>query len=487
MSRAILIPILFFVIAAPAFALGMDYPAGQPVKLHQAPAAVNDLINNANRIHGFFVNTEDFFFYAGDTAALESFLNRYAALEGILGHRLIVHPGKGVARSPWDGGEGMPCDWRLDVSRPTKWLLIVHVWTEGNVEMNRLTVPEGIRREQASDADSGIIRPSNRPNAVQRRMIARKYGMFIHFGLNTFHDLEWTDGTLPPSSYAPSAIDTDQWARTAREAGMKYVILTAKHHDGFCLWDSRYTDYDVGSSSNKTDVIAALSRSCQKYGIEMGLYYSLWDRHEPSYLEDETYVRYMIDQLTELLTHYGPVCELWLDGGWEKKREQWNIPAVYESVKRLQPGTAVGVNWTIGLPGNPDAREVSPEMQKEGYPIRYFPSDFRLGDPKLPGSPDPKLFRHGQDLYYLPFESTVCLNRGWFYNTSDTELKSLDELAALYERATAQDNILILNSPPNREGVMTEANVHRLTALADRLDLRPASVSPDEAKVSEGE
>ncbi len=278
----------------------------------------------------------------------------------------------------------------------------------------------------------------------------------------------WTDGTLPPESYAPKAVDTDQWVRTAKEAGMKYVILTAKHHEGFCLWDSRHTDYDVAASSNETDVVAALAASCKKHGIELGLYYSLWDRHEPRYKDDAAYVRYMIDQLTELLSNYGPVCELWLDGGWEKKREQWDIPAVYACVKKLQPDCAVGVNWSIGLPDNPDAHPVLPNDQQKGFPIRYFPSDFRLGDPYLPKKPDVKLFSHDGQLYYLPFESTLCLNDRWFYNTQDAGLKSVEQLADIYRQATNQDNILIINSPPNREGVMPARNVERLKEFSPR-------------------
>lgn len=315
---------------------------------------------------------------------------------------------------------------------------------------------------EPADVGDGVIRPGDRPNAVQQRMIDRKYGMFIHFGINTFHDQEWTDGTLPPASYAPKTVDTDQWVRAAKDAKMRYVILTAKHHEGFCVWDSAHTDYDVASSSNRTDVVAALAASCRTHGLELGLYYSLWDRHETTYRDDEAYVQYMLGQLTELLSNYGPICELWLDGGWDKKRGQWNIPALYALVKKLQPQCAVGVNWTIGLPGNPEAHAVKPNDQREGFPIRYFPSDFRLGDPYLPGISDPKRFSHEGELYYLPFESTLCLNDRWFFNTKDHGLKTVKELKAIYDQATAQDNVLIINSPPNREGVMSEANVQRL-------------------------
>lgn len=119
------------------------------------------------------------------------------------------------------------------------------------------------------------------------------------------------------------------------EAGFRYVVLVTKHHDGFCLWDSKYTDYDVASSPVPTDIIAAVAKACKKYGLQLGLYYSLWDRHEPSYKEADfsRYVDYMAHQLTELMSNYGPICELWFDGGWDKPAQAWDIPRLYKLVK----------------------------------------------------------------------------------------------------------------------------------------------------------
>src|SRR5579872_4487466 len=194
-------------------------------------------------------------------------------------------------------------------------------------------------------------RPSRKPSKEQLAQIERKYGMFIHFGINTFCDEEWTDGTRPPSTYRPPVIDADQWIATAKAAGMKYVILVTKHEDGFCLWDSKYTEYDVGSSPNQTNVVKAVARACKKYGIELGLYYSLWDRHlnpDPRDTSlDRTYNTYLIAQLKELIsiTHaYMPIVELWLDAGWEKPRSRWPIAAIYSTVKRLEPQCQIGVN-----------------------------------------------------------------------------------------------------------------------------------------------
>lgn len=325
-------------------------------------------------------------------------------------------------------------------------------------------------------AQSILPKPSKQPSKTQQKQIDRKYGMFIHFGINTFHDEEWTDGSKPVSSYAPTNIDAEQWIRTARDAGMKYVILITKHHDGFCLWDSKYTDYDVASSGNKTNVIEVVAKACKKYNIGLGLYYSLWDRKVNANVKDETqdrdYNTYMIRQLIELIdmTHkYVPVVEFWFDGGWEKANHRWPVNEIYQTIKSKDPQCQVGINWSIGEPGNPDKHPVLPEDQKEGYPIRYFPSDFRLGDPYLPAQNDPKLFSHEGKQYYMPWESTVCISQRWFYNTKDTTYKSIDELTDLYRVATCNDNILILNCPPNRDGKIRDKDIEVLMQLKKRI------------------
>lgn len=168
--------------------------------------------------------------------------------------------------------------------------------------------------------------PSTSPSVYQLAQIKRKYGMFIHFGINTFYDEEWTDGSKPASSFRPTAVDADQWISTAKEAGMKYVILVSKHVDGFCLWNSKYTDYDVASSGNKTNVIEAVARACKKYGVRLGIYYSLWDRHQNANLSDSSldkaYNAYIVNQIKEIIditNRYTGIVELWLDAGWEKK------------------------------------------------------------------------------------------------------------------------------------------------------------------------
>jgi alpha-L-fucosidase len=328
---------------------------------------------------------------------------------------------------------------------------------------------------QILSAQQGIIAPipSSTPSQYQLEQIGRKYGMFIHFSINTFHDVEWSDGTLSALSYNPTTVDADQWAKTAKEAGMSYIILVTKHHDGFCLWPSKYTDYNVANSGNTTNVIAALAKACNKYDIGLGLYYSLWDRHQNANTDDTTldkaYNKFMIGQLNELMTiakkYNTKIVEFWFDGGWVKPNSRWPVEEIYKTIKSKEPQCQVGINWSIGMPGNTDQHMVLPAQQKEGYPIRYFPSDFRLGDPYLPANPDPKLFTHNEKTYYMPWESTMCMSRNWFYNTKDTVYKSIDILAKDYKIATAQDNIFILDAPPNRKGQIRQKDITVLMAL----------------------
>ncbi|WP_156305973.1 alpha-L-fucosidase [Sphingobacterium endophyticum] len=320
--------------------------------------------------------------------------------------------------------------------------------------------------------------PSTQPNKFQQEQISRKYGMFIHFGINSFHDQEWTDGSMPASSYNPKAIDAKQWVETAKNAGMKHIILVSKHHEGFCLWDSKYTEYDVANSPNKTNVVEEVAKECKKQGIKLGLYYSLWDRKENPNVKDvsadQAYNAYMLKQLEELLDmtgKYSDIVELWLDGGWEKENYRWPAQDIYNLVKKKAPACQIGINWSIGSPENADKHAVLPDMQKEHFPIRYFPSDFRLGDPYLPSNPDPKIFSAQGNSYYMPFETTVVLGERWFFNTTDKKYKTLEELENIYQKATVQDNILILNVGPNRDGRVKDSDVDILMKLKEKLKL----------------
>ena len=321
------------------------------------------------------------------------------------------------------------------------------------------------------------------PTEAQKKQIARRYGAFLHFGINTFNDLEWSDGTLPVSSYAPDQIDADSWVRTVYEAGMNFVILITKHHDGFCMWDTKSTDYSVRMSPNRTDVVAEVAKACRKYGISFGLYYSLWDRNAVSYREDfaQGYISYMLRQLEELLDgRYGDVCELWFDGPWDKLCPEWRYDLIYDLVKRYQPDCQIGINHTIGNPGYGDPEEqFKPFNQHEGDPIRNFPCDFRLWDPhptRDGADTDPKHFTWEEERYYLPFEMTVCSKAGfsWFNSSVYQDKEQMDPayIAACYRKMASQDNIMVVNLPPDVHGRLSACDVENILKVADMLGIR---------------
>lgn len=310
-------------------------------------------------------------------------------------------------------------------------------------------------------------------NSLQINQIERGYGMFIHFGVNTFNEIEWSNGKLPASSFNPTNLDCDQWIKVAKEAGFRYVILITKHHDGFCLWDSKYTEYDVAAAPVKTDIVAEVAKACKKYGIKLGLYYSLWDRNFSGYKNDEKYNLYMKNQLTELMTNYGEICELWFDGGWDKKEASWDIPAVYKYVKEMQPKCLLTVNHSIGRPDNRNKKQ-EPVDFKDGDPIRYFPIDFRIKDPNFARWDDPKYYEFDKNLYYLPFEHTICLSDrwNWFQKKKVLAARPLDELEELVYWGTANNNIMIINVPPDPTGQIRTNEKNRIFELADRLGIR---------------
>jgi alpha-L-fucosidase len=332
------------------------------------------------------------------------------------------------------------------------------------------------QKTSLANPENQYITPSDKPNKTQLLQIKRAYGMFMHFGINTFSGDEWSDGTVPADIYNPNDLDCDQWVRVARDAGFRYVLLTTKHHDGFCLWDSKFTDYDVASSKVKTDIVASVSKACKKYGLEFAVYYSLWDRHETSFKDKDPqkYVEFMKNQLTELLTNYGPICELWLDGGWARKQNEWGIDQVYDLVKKFQPNCSVSVNHTIvKVEGKRDFTPPDSMTVDNKYFFQYFPSDFRLWDPKIAHKLDKKQYLHNGESYYLPYEHTICISREWtwFKKPNSSLVRDLDELEELFYWCTDNDNMLVVNVPPDNTGRIGESEANTVIALGQRLGI----------------
>lgn len=271
-----------------------------------------------------------------------------------------------------------------------------------------------------SQAIPAPLRPSPTQLAWQRM---HRFAVFHHFGVNTFNDREWSDGTLAAATFDPTALDADQWVTAARAAGAAHVILTAKHHDGFCLWPTATTDYLVASSpwrEGTGDVIAEVAAACRKQDLGLGLYLSPWDRHHPSWANDHAaYDQMYLQQLTELCSNYGELCEVWFDGaGSEQHPYDWDT--IMTVVETLQP-TALVFNM-----GRPTIRWVGNEDGLASDPCWYVvdathKSMFDTGSDKL------------ENARYLPPECDVAIRRHWFWHADDRQtLKSLQHLVAIW-------------------------------------------------------
>ncbi|MFI1188313.1 alpha-L-fucosidase [Streptomyces californicus] len=293
---------------------------------------------------------------------------------------------------------------------------------------------------------------SVKPTAAQLAWQEAGFALFLHFGINTFNGREWSDGTLDPATFHPTGLDARQWVKTAVEAGAGQVILTAKHHDGFCLWPTDTTDYSVASSpwrDGRGDVVADLAEACREADIGLGLYLSPWDRNASCYDDPEAYDDFYTRQLTELCTRYGPLTELWFDGaGSENRSYDWD--AVMAVIDAHQPDAMV---FNMGRPtirwvGNEDGLAVDPCWYvTDTTGISVYDDDTRRLDGQC----------------YLPPECDVPIRRHWFWQPDDLHtLKSRDHLLAIWYRSVGLGAGLLLNVPPDRRGLIDEADRTRL-------------------------
>jgi alpha-L-fucosidase len=323
--------------------------------------------------------------------------------------------------------------------------------------------------------------PSRRPRPTASQLLWQRdeLAMFIHFGVNTFTDREWGDGTESPAIFNPTALDARQWASTARAAGFKAMILTAKHHDGFCLWPTATTRHSVVASpfrGGRGDVVREFVDACAIEGLRVGLYLSPWDRNHPTYGDSAAYNDVYAAQLTELLTQYGPIHEVWHDGangeGPNGKRQEYDWPRVWALVKRLQPEAVIfsdagpDVRWIgneIGVAGETNWSMVRPEI----VPV-----------PGLSGDEVMRSLQQGDrdGTVWRPGETDVSIRPGWFYHpTEDARVRSPENLEELYFTSVGRNSKLLLNVPPTREGLLHEADVRSLMGMRARLDARFAT------------
>ena len=306
-----------------------------------------------------------------------------------------------------------------------------------------------------------------------------EYYAFVHFNMNTFTNREWGTGSESPTTFNPLELDTRQWAKVAKDAGMKGIIITAKHHDGFCLWPTKTTEHSVKNSpwkEGKGDVLKDLSEACKEYGLKFGVYLSPWDRNHADYGKPE-YVAVFHEQLRELLTNYGEVFEVWFDGanggsGYygganetrtidNKTYYQWN--KAVDIVRQLQP------NAVIFSDGGPDIRWVGNE---EGWANETNWSIMRRNE-IYPGWPRYVELRSGHEdgTHWLPAEVDVSIRPGWYYHASeDHQVKTLSQLLEIYYHSVGRNAALLLNLPVDNRGLLHETDVQRLMALRKQLD-----------------
>lgn len=305
-----------------------------------------------------------------------------------------------------------------------------------------------------------------------------EFYMFVHFNINTFTDMEWGSGAESPDIFNPSDLDCMQWAKIAKEAGMKGIIITAKHHDGFCLWPSKYSEHTVKNSpwkNGKGDVIQELREACDAYGLKMGIYYSPWDRNHADY-GSEKYITYFHNQLTELLTQYGDIFEVWFDGanggdgyygGANETRKvdrktYYNFPEIWNLVRRLQP------NAVMFSDGGPDVRWIGNEHGTAG---RTNWSTLNR-DLVWPGWPYAEQLPsgHKRGSHWVAGEVDVSIRPGWYYHASeDHKVHSLPRLLDIYYESIGRNASFLLNIPVDRRGKVHEKDSMQLMALSNQL------------------
>ncbi len=306
-----------------------------------------------------------------------------------------------------------------------------------------------------------------------------EYYMFVHFTVNTFTDKEWGYGDEKETVFNPSNLDCRQWARVAKDAGMKGIIITAKHHDGFCLWPSQFTEHSVKNSpwkDGKGDVVRDLREACNEYGLKLGVYLSPWDRNSAVYGTSE-YLTYYRQQLHELLENYGDIFEVWFDGAnggdgyYGGARERRNIDnktyydwaGTHEIVRELQPQAVMFSD------AGPDVRWVGNESGM-GSLTNWC---LLKKDEMYPGGDFAKILGEGHEdgTFWVPAEVDVSIRPGWFYHArEDSLVRSPENLMELYYSSVGRNSNLLLNVPPDRRGLLHEKDVSSLIAFRELLE-----------------
>lgn len=327
------------------------------------------------------------------------------------------------------------------------------------------------------------VRPSQRQLAYQQM----EFNGFIHFTVSTFTGKEWGTGQESPCVFAPEQLDAHQWVETAKKAGMRGIILTCKHHDGFCLWPSAYTQHSIKYSPYKDgrgDLVKEVSEACRDAGIKFGIYLSPWDRNHHTYGFGKAYDDYFVDQLTELLSNYGEIFAVWLDGacgeGANGKIQEYDWERYYQTVRRLQPEACIAISgpdirwcgneagvtreseWSVVPARLAEPKRVAEDSQKEDN------SDFRQKgvDPTQMELGTREKLKGETELVFYPAETDLSIRPGWFYHENeDDQVRSFENLRDIYLKTVGGNAIMLLNIPPDKRGLIHDNDVRVLEKL----------------------
>ena len=325
------------------------------------------------------------------------------------------------------------------------------------------------------------------PSPRQARLQQMEFYAFVHFTVNTFTDREWGDGTEDPAIFNPTRFDANQWVDAVKAAGMKGLILTCKHHDGFCLWPSRVTGHTVAASPYKGgggDIVGEVADACRRGGIGFGVYLSPWDRNQPLYGTGRAYDDFFVAQLTELLTGYGDIFAVWFDGacgeGPNGRKQHYDWERYYRVIRQLQPGACIHVcgpdirwcgneagdtresEWSVVPRRTADTEKVASASQQADDDA-FRQRKIRAQDRDL-GSRE--VLREEPDLIWYPAEVNTSIRPGWFWHAAeDDQVRPLDKLIDIYEKSVGGNATFLLNIPPTDEGLFHPHDVQRLREL----------------------
>jgi|LSQX01.2.fsa_nt_gb alpha-L-fucosidase len=303
-----------------------------------------------------------------------------------------------------------------------------------------------------------------KPSEIQLEYSDVGYYSFIHYGMNTFTGVEWGSGKEDPSMFNPEIVDTDQWVRVLKDSGSKAVIFTAKHHDGFCLFQTKYTEHSIKNSpyrDGKGDIVQQLAESCKKYDMKMGIYLSPWDRHDSRYGFDE-YNDYFCNQLVELCTNYGDIWMFWFDGakGDDAPDFTYDFDRYYATIRKYQPKCIIA---NCG----PDVRWIGNEAGKERVsewsvvPVDPPRTESDLGSREY--------LADKKDLCWYPAEADVSIHHGWFYHKSNKS-RTAKQLADIYFKTVGGNASLLMNVPPSKAGIIEPRDVKTLEKFKELID-----------------